>query len=136
MPKKILVVEDEPDSREFLVTLLKLEGYTIATANDGQEALHKVETDLPDLIVSDISMPNLDGIEMVKILRRSANFKTIPIIVLSAYGSGNLINAINVGANQSMRKPVHAETLLKFINECLGEALRAKSRPNPSRFIE
>jgi two-component system, chemotaxis family, chemotaxis protein CheY len=136
MANKILVVEDEPDSREFLVTLLKLEGYKITTANDGLEALHQVETDLPDLIVSDISMPNLDGIEMVKILRQSPAFRSLPIIVLSAYGSGNLINAINVGANQAMRKPVHAESLLKSINEWLGESLRFKHRPDQSRIME
>src|SRR5262245_59590678 len=130
MPNKILVVEDDPDSRDFLVTLLKLEGYTVATANDGLEAIQKVESEPIDLIVSDISMPNLDGIEMTKLIRQNPDFRNLPIIVISAYGSGNLINAINVGANAAMRKPIHAESLLGHLKEWLGEALRLKSRPS------
>jgi CheY-like chemotaxis protein len=136
MPFKILVVEDEPDSRDFLVTLLKLEGYTVSTAGDGLEAIAVVEKDPPDLIISDISMPNLDGIEMTKRFRQIPEYRTIPIIVISAYGSGNLINAINVGANTAMRKPIHAETLLSHVKEWLGETLRIKRRPDDSRIIE
>lgn len=136
MPFKILVVEDEPDSRDFLVTLLKLEGYLVSTAGDGLEAISAVEKDRPDLIISDISMPNLDGIEMTKRLRQIPECRAIPIIVISAYGSGNLINAINVGANTAMRKPVHAESLLLNVKEWLGETLRLKNRPSDSRFSE
>jgi CheY-like chemotaxis protein len=112
---RILVVEDDPDSREFLATLLKLEGYTVVTANDGLEGIERVETDHPDIIISDICMPNLDGIEMVKRLRKSPEFKRIPVVMLSAFGSGNLISAINVGANEALRKPVHAELIYAAI---------------------
>jgi two-component system chemotaxis response regulator CheY len=126
MPIKILIVEDDPDSRDFLETLLKLEGYQVITANDGMEGIEQVRADCPDLILSDICMPHLDGLDMVKLLRRSPEYRSIPIIMLSAYGSGNLINAINVGANEAMRKPVHAEVLLKNMQEWLGEALGYK----------
>ena len=126
MPIKILIVEDDPDSRDFLETLLKLEGYQVITANDGMEGIEQVRADCPDLILSDICMPHLDGLDMVKLLRRSPEYRSIPIIMLSAYGSGNLINAINVGANEAMRKPVHAEVLLKNLKEWLGEALGYK----------
>jgi CheY-like chemotaxis protein len=124
---RILVVEDEPDSREFLATLLKLEGYTVITAGDGLEGIEKVETDHPDIILSDICMPNMDGIDMVKALRKSSKYKRIPIVMLSAFGSGNLINAINAGANEAMRKPVHAELLLQYITKWIGETLRYKN---------
>ena len=135
MPIKILIVEDEPDSRDFLATLLKLEGYQVITAQDGLEGIQKVQEDCPDLILSDICMPNLDGLDMVKTLRKSPEYRSIPIIMLSAYGSGNLINAINVGANEAMRKPVHADLLLKNMKEWLGEALAYKSRPRV-RLVE
>ncbi len=122
MPIKVLVVEDDKDSRDFLATFLKISGYVVSTANDGLEALKKVESDCPDMIISDISMPNLDGIEMVKILRESPEFKAVPVLMLSAYGSGNLINAINAGANQAMRKPVNPDSLLKNVRDWVGEA--------------
>jgi CheY-like chemotaxis protein len=124
---RILVVEDEPDSREFLSTLLKLEGYTVVTANDGLEGIEKVETDHPDIILSDICMPNMDGIDMVRTLRKSPKHKRIPIVMLSAFGSGNLTSAINAGANEAMRKPVHAELLLQYITKWIGETLRYKN---------
>jgi CheY-like chemotaxis protein len=123
---KILVVEDEPESREFLAILLKLEGYTVATANNGLEGLEKVEADCPDIIISDICMPHLDGLDMVKMLRKSPAYKTIPIVMLSAYGSGNLMSALNVGANEAMRKPVNAELLLQNVKKWIGETLRNK----------
>jgi CheY-like chemotaxis protein len=123
---KILVVEDEPESREFLAILLKLEGYAVATANNGLEGLEKVEADCPDIIISDICMPYLDGLDMVKMLRKSPAYKTIPIVMLSAYGSGNLMSALNVGANEAMRKPVNAELLLQNVKKWIGETLRNK----------
>jgi CheY-like chemotaxis protein len=123
---KILVVEDEPESREFLAILLKLEGYAVATANNGLEGIEKVEADRPDIIISDICMPYLDGLDMVKMLRKSPAYKTIPIVMLSAYGSGNLMSALNVGANEAMRKPVNAELLLQNVKKWIGESLRNK----------
>jgi CheY-like chemotaxis protein len=129
VPIKILVVEDDADSRDFLVTLLRLEGYSVSIAGDGLEAIKQVETDRPDLILSDIAMPNLDGIDMVKQLRSSPDYKAIPIVMLSAFGSGNLINAINAGANQAMRKPINPDLLLKNVSEWLAETLRPTGRP-------
>ena len=126
MSIKILVVEDEPESREFLAILLKLEGYAVSTANNGLEGLEKVEADCPDIIISDICMPHLDGLDMVKMLRKSPAYKTIPIVMLSAYGSGNLMSALNVGANEAMRKPVNAELLLQNVKKWIGETLRNK----------
>jgi CheY-like chemotaxis protein len=123
---KILVVEDEPESRDFLAILLKLEGYAVATASNGLEGIEKVEADCPDIIISDICMPHLDGLDMVKMLRKSPAYKTIPIVMLSAYGSGNLMSALNVGANEAMRKPVNAELLLQNVKKWIGETLRNK----------
>jgi two-component system chemotaxis response regulator CheY len=71
------------------------------------------------LILSDINMPNLDGIEMVRCLRALPECNKVPILIMSAYSSGNLSQAIAAGANQTMRKPVDLELLIKAINRLL-----------------
>jgi CheY-like chemotaxis protein len=119
MPIKVLVVEDEKDSRDFLATFLKLSGYEVATANDGLEGIERVEADCPDIIVSDICMPNLDGIDMVKTLRQSPEYRAVPVIMLTALSSDNLLKSVNAGANEAMRKPVNPDALLKNIKEWL-----------------
>jgi CheY-like chemotaxis protein len=119
MPIKVLVVEDEKDSRDFLATFLKLSGYAVTTAKDGLEGIEKVEADCPDIIVSDICMPNLDGIDMVKTLRQSPEYRAVPVIMLTALSSDNLLKSVNAGANEAMRKPVNPDALLKNIKEWL-----------------
>ena len=91
MSIKVLVVEDEKDSREFFATYLKMEGFKVATANDGLQGIEELMTERPDIIVSDISMPNLDGIEMVKLLRQSSEHQALLGILLSAMDSEYLL---------------------------------------------
>ena len=122
MPAKILVVEDDADQRQLLVLMLKWEGYTIFTAEDGNEGIEKACETAPDLIISDITMPNLDGINMVQALRDMPDFKRTPILMVSAYGSGNLRDALNAGANQIMRKPLDFTALMTTIRELQGFA--------------
>ena len=64
-------------------------------------------------------MPTMDGFDLVKYLRNSPEYRSIPVVMLSAYGSGNLINAINAGTNQAIRKPIDVDALLKNIKEWL-----------------
>jgi CheY-like chemotaxis protein len=121
MPKKILVVEDTLDTRELLHLYLKMEGFTIITASDGREGLYMASAEQPDLIVTDVNMPNLDGIEMVKQLRTQTQFKDIPIIVLTAFGFEERDNAIRAGANRAVDKPTQLESLVDEINELLDQ---------------
>jgi CheY-like chemotaxis protein len=119
LPAKILIVEDNRDTRDLVALALRLEGYTVYTASDGNEGIELVRADCPDLILSDINMPNLDGIEMVKCLRAMPECNKVPVLIMSAYGSGNLTQAIEAGANQAMRKPLDIEILIKAINRLL-----------------
>lgn len=119
MPNKILIVEDNLDSREMLMRLLSDEGYTVISAQDGQEGLARLESDPPDLIITDIEMPNLDGIDLIKRLRQRPNLNQIPIVVVSAYGSGNLLQAIDAGANVAIRKPIPIGNLFVMIRGLL-----------------
>lgn len=119
MEKKILIVEDNPDSRDLLAVMLKREGYTVYTADDGQEGLKLVAMDCPDLVITDINMPNVDGIEMVKILRNSSECNKLPIIVMSAHGSGILTKAVSAGADEVVPKPLAFDTFLRAIERLL-----------------
>ena len=122
MSNKILVVEDEKDYRDFLDLVLRLEGYEVSTANDGMDALQHIEKDCPDLVVSDLCMPKLDGLDLVKKIRERPDCKSVPVVILSALGSSNLMMAVDAGANQAMPKPVDVDVLLESIEEWLDKA--------------
>ena len=84
MKQKILVVDDEPDAVELLEVNLKRAGYEVVSAHDGEEALTKARMTLPDLIILDLMLPEVDGMEVCKILRRDQKTAGIPIIMLTA----------------------------------------------------
>jgi two-component system, chemotaxis family, chemotaxis protein CheY len=119
MSVKILVVEDHVDAREMLRLLLSDQGYTVFVAEDGMEALELMRVERPDLIITDIEMPNLDGVGLIKTLRGHQEWNSIPVVVLSAYGSGNLLNALEAGANWTMRKPFEFNSLASLIKDML-----------------
>jgi len=104
--KKILVVDDEPHLIRSLTFILAKEGYELAVAANGEEALQKIAENKPDLIFLDIMMPKKNGYEVCEIIRRLPEFNDIYIIMLSAKGWDNdRVKAANVGANEFMSKP-------------------------------
>ena len=119
MERKILVVEDHPDSRDLLALYLRMQGYTVYTAEDGREGLKLIQLDCPHLIITDLSMPNLDGVEMIKQVRQLPQCDLTPIIVMTAYGSGEESVARQAGANHTVAKPIEYESLIGHINELL-----------------
>ncbi len=112
MKKKILVIDDELSIRMLLENFLK-KTYTVVTKNDGMEGLGWLEEgNIPDLIVADIQMPNLDGYEFVKNLRASGYFRHIPIIMLSGIeSSSEKIKCLKLGADDYIVKPFNPEEL-------------------------
>src|SRR5690242_1316383 len=86
MTAKILVVEDTLDTRELLHLYLTGEGFTVITAGDGREGLYLARAEKPDLVITDLNMPHLDGLALVKELRAEPQFKDLPIIVMTAFG--------------------------------------------------
>jgi two-component system chemotaxis response regulator CheY len=116
--KKILIVEDQADLREMLATLLRAEGFMIYTASDGREGLEVFKTNCPDLIVTDINMPNMNGVDMVRTVREM-HCDSIPILVLTAVGSGVASDALEAGANQALIKPVELQTLVNGVKRLL-----------------
>ena len=104
---KILCVDDEPAIREFLHRVLTDEGYQVLTAGDGLEALPVAVKEQPDLILLDIMMPNLNGMETCKRLRERPTTRNIRIIILTAYDTRDrLEEAIAAGADDFLGKPI------------------------------
>ena len=120
MSWKILVVDDDDDSRDLLVMLLDLHGFNIVTGVDGREGLIVAEAEHPDLIITDLQMPHLDGIEMIRLLRQHSLLSTIPFLVLTACGNVETANAVMAGADQAMTKPIEFKPLMSCIEDLLG----------------
>ena len=130
MSRKILVVEDHPDTRELLARLLELENFNVVTAQDGVSGLERVETEDPDLVVTDISMPNLDGIGMIKALRSNSKFNRLPIVTITAYGQGIATEALTAGADGAFTKPLEFEKLISSIKRLIPPQLSRATSGN------
>jgi CheY-like chemotaxis protein len=118
---KILIVEDSIDAREMLAMLFNMEGYNVATAEDGREGLRRASADNPDLIVTDIQMPYVDGNEMIRRLRAQPDSKRVPIIVMTAYGEETGNRAVQSGADRAFTKPVDYDLLLQAIKDLIDQ---------------
>ena len=119
MPQKILVVEDTVDTRELLHLYLTREGFEVILAADGGEGLYRAKADRPDLIITDINMPNLSGTDMIKQLREEADFAVLPIIALTAYGKDYSKDAIDAGASAAIGKPFDFAELIAQVRALL-----------------
>lgn len=118
--KKILVVDDNADMREIMQIYMGGLGFTVIVARDGIEGREVANLENPDLIVTDASMPRLNGIEMVKGLRGQPRFDSIPIIIVTGVGSAMQREAKKAGANCILIKPVTPSELVAKISELLG----------------
>ncbi|MEW5802796.1 MAG: response regulator [bacterium] len=121
VPKRVLVVDDEQNSREGLSKILTKEGYVVHTAENGKKALLEAENNKFDLIITDLRMPEMDGIEVLEKLRKKN--KDIGVVIVTAYGEVNsYLKAMNLGAFEYLNKPIHLEELRRVINKALHES--------------
>jgi DNA-binding response OmpR family regulator len=121
---RILVVDDEERIVHFLTTKLKASGYEVLTAGDGVKGLEQVQAQEPDLIVLDLLMPKMSGLEMLKELR---SFSTVPVIILTAKGAdADRIKGLQLGADDYLPKPFNPDELVARI-----EAVRRRLQPTP-----
>ena len=121
MPEKILVVDDSADTREMMAKLLELEAFDVVTAEDGRIGLRVADQELPDLIITDINMPNMSGIEMIKELRKQPWSKRVPIMAITAYGNGVAKDALAAGADRAATKPIQFNAVIVEIKELLAD---------------
>lgn len=120
--KKILVVEDTEDHLQIIKLILEQHNYTILTESNGKTGLLSAQNQLPDLILLDVMLPELNGYEVCKILKSEEKTKNIPIIMLSVRSSQEDIDAgLNAGANEYMTKPFNLDELLAKVKKHLGE---------------
>ncbi len=119
MPK-ILVVDDEPDAIELIKFNLKAAGYDVLTAADGDEALKKARSLLPDLIVLDLMLPEVDGLEVCKILRRDQRVSATPILMLTAKAAEiDRVLGLELGADDYVTKPFSTRELILRVKRLL-----------------
>ena len=130
MSAKILVVEDEEEIREVIAAELEDAGYAVAQAPNGKEGLSAIQAQNPDLILSDISMPELDGIAMLEEFRKAQPTKAdIPFIFLTAYSDRERqIAARRFGADEFLNKPVDFELLLAVVENQIGKRQATKEQ--------
>ena len=118
--QKILIVDDEPDILELIEYNLKKEGYQVYLAHNGQEAVAEAKRIIPDLIVLDIMMPKMDGIEACRIMRTMPEFKNTFMVFLTARSEEySEIAGFNVGADDYIAKPIKPRALVSRINAIL-----------------
>ncbi len=111
MVKKILIVEDYEDTREFMKFLIESYGYQVIEATDGIEAVDRAKQQCPDLILMDISLPFVDGLTATKTIRECSSKTQMPIIAVTAFGKNYYDKAIEAGCNDLIDKPVDFEVL-------------------------
>jgi DNA-binding response OmpR family regulator len=123
---RVVVVDDELDVTDLLRTILELDGLTVEAITDGRAALARALADPPDLLVLDLMMPDLDGFELLKLLRRDPRGASIPVLVVSARsGRQHLIESLQRGANAYICKPFSPRELRGQVRQLLGIGERA-----------
>ncbi|MBT9145896.1 response regulator [candidate division NPL-UPA2 bacterium Unc8] len=134
--KKILVVDDEKDILELLEYNLEKEGYEVLKAMTGEETLELVKKESPDLIILDLMLPGLDGLEVCKILKKDTKTASLPIIILTAKGEeSDIIVGLELGADDYITKPFSPKVLIARVKTVL-RRLEEKLKPKEVIQIE
>lgn len=117
-----LVVEDSPPMRKMIVfSLSRIRELAVVEADDGVDALRRMAATKFDIIITDINMPILDGLKLVKRLRADENYRDVPIIIITTEGADeDRRRALALGANAYITKPIQAPMVIKVVRETLG----------------
>jgi len=129
---RILIIDDDVGFRDLLRLHLAARGYQVQVAEDGVTGGRALLAETPDLIISDVNMPFLDGFELLSLLRADENTASIPVILLSGRSDGDtMAKAVDLGAADYLTKPVTRDQLLESVEACLA---RAKGRGMPPDY--
>ncbi len=120
LKEKILIVEDDGDIIELLEYNLKREGYRVVSSDNGEEALDAIKKEMPQLIILDLMLPGIDGLEVCKILKQDEKLKQIPIVMLTAKGEeSDIVVGLQLGADDYVSKPFSPKVLTARIKALL-----------------
>ena len=116
-----LVVEDSPTMRQLIVfALRRLQALSVTEADDGVDALKKLQSGKYDILITDINMPIMDGLKLVSMVRNDATHKDIPIVIITTEGAQeDRQRALSLGANAYITKPIQAPQIIKTVKELL-----------------
>lgn len=124
-PKKLLLIDDDPNLILLVKDYLEFRGYEVVTAENGREALEVLEQQIPDMIICDVMMPEMDGYSLVSTIRSDPKTSWIPVLFLSAKGqSQDRVKGLNIGADVYMVKPFEPEELVAQVESSLKQASR------------
>ncbi len=127
--KRLLLIDDDPNLILLVKDYLEFRGYEVITAENGREALDVLETDVPDMIVCDVMMPEMDGYDFVSNVRENERTSWIPVLFLSAKGQPqDRVKGLNVGADVYMVKPFEPEELVAQVEASLKQAYRQRQQ--------
>ena len=128
MTERILIVEDNPQNMRLVLMALRPHGYTLLEVVNGEEALETATKDKPDIILMDIDLPKLSGLEVARRLKGMRTFSHIPIIVLTAYATkGEKGKAIEAGCHAYLSKPINTRELVRVVADTLSWQERANT---------
>ncbi len=123
-PPRVLIVDDDFATRHLLVKVVQPDGYLTHTASSGMEAVHLIKAEPPDLVICDVMLPEIDGFQICRAIKRSRRYSGIPVILMSAViDSGRVTDEVlqQYGADAYFEKPIDTERVLRRIGELLGE---------------
>ncbi|NWF91677.1 MAG: response regulator [Syntrophaceae bacterium] len=127
MNKKILIVEDNPQNMRLVEMALSTGSYTLLEATNGEEALEVAKKEHPDLIIMDIQLPKMSGLEVTRKLREIPEFTQTPIIAVTAYAmKGDEKKALDAGCNAYLSKPISARDLPNLVAKMLARRQEEK----------
>ncbi len=124
-PKQLLLIDDDPNLILLVKDYLEFQGYEVTTADNGKEALEILQDKIPNLMICDIMMPEMDGYELVKQIRQDSQLSLIPVIFLSAKGqTTDRVKGLNMGADVYLVKPFEPEELVAQVESSLKQVNR------------
>lgn len=128
-PSRILIVEDDPETRHFYTAALVADGFIVDEAHNGFQAFDKIIESAPNLVLTDIAVPGLDGIELCRRLRADARTRDIPVLAVTGYGDRqDPDRAMQAGANRVLTKPIEPALLVAETRRLLSGADVTASR--------
>ncbi|MFO7853007.1 MAG: response regulator [Bacteroidota bacterium] len=120
--KNILIIDDSNTNLVLLESLFKRNGYNVFSAVNGKQGLDLMEKNIPDLIFLDLKMPQVDGFEFIRLLKKNTEWKNIPVVILSAISDKEaMIRSIEMGVTEYLTKPLDMEQVIQLTKNILDE---------------